>query len=98
MNQAILSSPEKRLTLNQIYDWLISSVMYFSERQDNLASSGWKVSLSSHVSEIVDLTFSISRTQFVITSPCTRGSSRFLTRTQASPRGGQSALTRPSRR
>ena len=45
MNQAILSSPEKRLTLNQIYDWLISSVMYFSERQDNLASSGWKVNM-----------------------------------------------------
>ena len=43
--QAILSSTEKRLTLNQIYDWLISSVMYFSERQDNVASSGWKVNL-----------------------------------------------------
>ena len=40
-----MSSTEKRLTLNQIYDWLISSVMYFSERQDNVASSGWKVNL-----------------------------------------------------
>lgn len=50
IEQAILSSPEKRLTLNQIYDWLISSVMYFSERQDNLASSGWKNSIRHNLS------------------------------------------------
>ena len=41
--QAISTAPEQRLTLNQIYDWLISNVSYFSERQDNAASSGWKV-------------------------------------------------------
>ena len=43
--QAILSSADKRLTLNQVYDWLISNVSYFSERQDTLASGGWKVSI-----------------------------------------------------
>ena len=41
--QAILSSPDKRLTLNQVYDWLISNVSYFSDRQDTAASAGWKV-------------------------------------------------------
>ena len=48
-----MSSPEKRLTLNQIYDWLISSVMYFSERQDNLASSGWKVNMIQNMFHIL---------------------------------------------
>lgn len=43
--QAILSSPDKRLTLNQVYDWLISNVSYFSDRQDTVASGGWKVKI-----------------------------------------------------
>ena len=46
--QAILSSPDKRLTLNQVYDWLISNVSYFSDRQDSLASGGWKVTSELH--------------------------------------------------
>jgi len=50
IEQAILSSPEKRLTLNQIYDWLISSVSYFSDRQDTVASSGWKNSIRHNLS------------------------------------------------
>ena len=41
--QAIASSPEQRLTLNQIYDWMISAIPYFSDRQDNASSAGWKV-------------------------------------------------------
>ena len=41
--QAILSSPDQRLTLNQVYDWLISNVSYFSDRQDTATSGGWKV-------------------------------------------------------
>ena len=48
--QAILSSPDKRLTLNQIYDWLISNVVYFTERQDSAASSGWKNSIRHNLS------------------------------------------------
>jgi len=41
---AIESSPEKRLTLSQIYDWMVSNVQYFSERADSGTSAGWKVS------------------------------------------------------
>jgi len=40
---AIESSPDKRLTLSQIYDWMVSNVQYFSERADNSSSAGWKV-------------------------------------------------------
>jgi len=40
---AIESSPEKRLTLSQIYDWMVTNVQYFSERADSGSSAGWKV-------------------------------------------------------
>ena len=39
---AIESSPDKRLTLSQIYDWMVTNVQYFSDRADN-NSAGWKV-------------------------------------------------------
>jgi len=48
--QAILSSPDKRLTLNQVYDWLISNVSYFSDRQDTATSGGWKNSIRHNLS------------------------------------------------
>ena len=41
--QAIQSSPEGRLTLAQIYDWMIASVPYFTQRADSTSSAGWKV-------------------------------------------------------
>jgi len=40
---AIESSPDKRLTLAQIYDWMVKNVQYFSDRADNNSSAGWKV-------------------------------------------------------
>ena len=40
---AIESSPDKRLTLAQIYDWMVTNVQYFSERADSSSSAGWKV-------------------------------------------------------
>jgi len=48
--QAIASSPEQRLTLNQIYDWMISAIPYFSDRQDNASSAGWKNSIRHNLS------------------------------------------------
>eukprot|EP00092_Neocalanus_flemingeri_P019449 GFUD01021067.1.p1 GENE.GFUD01021067.1~~GFUD01021067.1.p1 ORF type:complete len:534 (-),score=133.20 GFUD01021067.1:41-1642(-) len=48
--QAIVTSPEQRLTLNQIYDWMISAIPYFSERQDNASSAGWKNSIRHNLS------------------------------------------------
>lgn len=43
ITQAILSSPEKRLTLSQIYDWMVQNVPYFRDKGDSNSSAGWKV-------------------------------------------------------
>lgn len=47
ITQAIESSPEKRLTLSQIYDWMVRSVPYFKDKGDSNSSAGWKVSWDS---------------------------------------------------
>ena len=44
ITQAIESSPENRLTLSQIYDWMVRSVPYFKDKGDSNSSAGWKVS------------------------------------------------------
>lgn len=44
ITQAIKSSPEQRLTLSQIYDWVVKNVPYFKDKGDSASSSGWKVS------------------------------------------------------
>lgn len=44
ITQAIESSPEKRLTLSQIYEWMVRSVPYFKDKGDSNSSAGWKVS------------------------------------------------------
>lgn len=45
ITQAVISSPEKRLTLSQIYDWMVQNVPYFRDKGDSNSSAGWKVSL-----------------------------------------------------
>jgi len=45
ITQAINSSPEKRLTLSQIYEWMVHNVPYFKDKGDNNSSAGWKVSV-----------------------------------------------------
>ena len=45
---AIESSPDKRLTLSEIYDWMVTNVKYFSDRADNSSSAGWKVICVTH--------------------------------------------------
>ena len=45
ITQAILSSPEQRLTLSQVYDWMVQNVPYFRDKGDSNSSAGWKVSL-----------------------------------------------------
>ncbi|KAL2096631.1 hypothetical protein ACEWY4_008779 [Coilia grayii] len=42
ITKAIESSPEKRLTLSQIYDWMVKSVPYFKDKGDSNSSAGWK--------------------------------------------------------
>ena len=44
ITQAIKSSPDQRLTLAQIYEWLVKNITHFREKSDNVSSLGWKVS------------------------------------------------------
>ena len=44
ITQAILSSPDKRLTLAEIYKWMTDNIPYFRERADSNSTAGWKVS------------------------------------------------------
>ena len=43
ITQAIKSSPDHRLTLAQIYEWVVKNVPYFKDKGDSASSSGWKV-------------------------------------------------------
>lgn len=45
ITQAIQSSTDQRLTLSQIYDWMVNTVPYFRDKGDSNSSAGWKVSL-----------------------------------------------------
>ncbi len=47
ITKAIQSSPEQRLTLSQIYDWMVQNVPYFKDKGDSNSSAGWKVSVSN---------------------------------------------------
>jgi len=44
ITKAIESVPEKRLTLSQIYGWMIQNVPYFKDKGESNSSAGWKVS------------------------------------------------------
>jgi hypothetical protein len=43
ITRAIDSSPWKRLTLNEVYEWIIKFVPYFKDKLDAKTSWGWKV-------------------------------------------------------
>lgn len=43
ITRAIESAPDKRLTLSQIYDWMVRCVPYFKDKGDSNSSAGWKV-------------------------------------------------------
>ncbi|VDO63079.1 unnamed protein product [Heligmosomoides polygyrus] len=43
ITQAIMQSPEKRLTLSQVYEWMVQNVPYFRDKGDSNSSAGWKV-------------------------------------------------------
>jgi len=50
ITQAIKSTPEQRLTLSQIYDWVVKNVPYFKDKGDSASSSGWKNSIRHNLS------------------------------------------------
>ncbi|KFB36879.1 putative transcription factor [Anopheles sinensis] len=43
ITQAISSAADSRLTLSQIYEWLVQNVPYFKDKGDSNSSAGWKV-------------------------------------------------------
>ena len=43
ITQAIQSSPEGRLTLSQVYEWMVVNIPYFKDKGDSNSSAGWKV-------------------------------------------------------
>ncbi|TKS88990.1 Forkhead box protein O6 [Collichthys lucidus] len=46
ITRAIESAPEKRLTLSQIYDWMVRFVPYFKDKGDSNSSAGWKATIT----------------------------------------------------
>lgn len=50
ITQAIQSSQEKRLTLAQIYEWMVQNVAYFKDKGDSNSSAGWKNSIRHNLS------------------------------------------------
>lgn len=50
ISQAINSTNDKRLTLSQIYDWMVQNVPYFKDKGDSNSSAGWKNSVRHNLS------------------------------------------------
>ncbi|XP_060609117.2 forkhead box protein O3 [Anolis sagrei] len=50
ITRAIESAPEKRLTLAQIYEWMVRCVPYFKDKGDSNSSAGWKNSIRHNLS------------------------------------------------
>jgi len=50
ITQAILSSPEQKLTLSEIYEWIVKNVPYFSDKASSPSTAGWKVQCLMNVS------------------------------------------------
>ncbi|XP_056331526.1 forkhead box protein O6 [Danio aesculapii] len=50
ITRAIESTPDKRLTLSQIYDWMVRYVPYFKDKGDSNSSAGWKNSIRHNLS------------------------------------------------
>ncbi|KAM9376784.1 forkhead box protein O4 [Pholidichthys leucotaenia] len=50
ITQAIENSPDKRLTLAQIYEWMVKTVPYFRDKGDSNSSAGWKNSIRHNLS------------------------------------------------
>ncbi|KPJ05620.1 Forkhead box protein O [Papilio xuthus] len=42
ITQAITSAQDNRLTLSQIYEWMVQNVPYFKDKGDSNSSAGWK--------------------------------------------------------
>ena len=89
ISKAILTSAEQRLTLAEIYDWMIKYVPFFRNKIDRVSSAGWKVSeVQRRASSFALSALSLSRIPFVITCPCTIVSNVYKVKALANHRGG----------
>ena len=43
ITMALMSSPERKMKLNEIYRWITMNIPYFRNKGDEISSSGWKV-------------------------------------------------------
>ncbi|XP_054082006.1 forkhead box protein O isoform X2 [Zeugodacus cucurbitae] len=50
ITHAIGSATDKRLTLSQIYEWMVQNVPYFKDKGDSNSSAGWKNSIRHNLS------------------------------------------------
>lgn len=50
ITQAIQSTPDQRLTLAQIYEWLVKNIPHFRDKGDSVSSNGWKNSIRHNLS------------------------------------------------
>jgi len=50
ISKAITTSAEQRLTLSEIYDWMIKYVPFFRNKVDRTSSAGWKNSIRHNLS------------------------------------------------
>ncbi|KAL7675890.1 hypothetical protein ACOME3_002151 [Neoechinorhynchus agilis] len=50
IEEAILTSADKRLRLAQIYDWIIKNVPFFKDKTDKVRSKAWKNSIRHNLS------------------------------------------------
>lgn len=62
ITQAITSAPDKRLTLSQIYEWMVQNVPYFKDKGDSNSSAGWKV-IKRHIFFLI-ITLELIRIQY----------------------------------
>ncbi|CAO1434856.1 unnamed protein product [Diamesa hyperborea] len=50
ITKAITSAADNRLTLSQIYEWMVQNVPYFKDKGDSNSSAGWKNSIRHNLS------------------------------------------------
>lgn len=68
ITQAITSSADKRLTLSQIYEWMVQNVPYFKDKGDSNSSAGWKVCTDNNNDTLYNMyLFNVSWWSFVST-------------------------------
>lgn len=88
ISKAITTSAEQRLTLSEIYDWMIKYVPFFRNKVDRASSAGWKVSFYFNSCRCLLFSIVISRTPFVIISHYTIDSNVFKVKAPESHHGG----------